>query len=108
MSQHTPGPWIAQQTAYEGHASGAWYILAPKGPDARSPSVAHVKQSTIQPMEANARLIAAAPAMLEALEDLVSLAEHAMRDANRDGGEYDIAEDLKAARAALRAAKGEA
>ena len=62
--QHTPGPWSARKTNYEGHASGAWYIHAPNGTDARSPCVAHIKRSTIQPMAANARLIAAAPELL--------------------------------------------
>lgn len=69
-AQHTPGPWIARKTPYEGHASGAWYICAPNGQDARSPCVAHVKRSTVQPMEANARLIATAPELLSFAQDI--------------------------------------
>jgi hypothetical protein len=52
-------------------------------------------------------MFAAAPKLLEELQNLVDLAEGAMRAANRDGGEYDIAELLKAPRAAIAAANGE-
>lgn len=40
----------------------------------------------------------------ELVGDLASLAESAMRDANRDGAEYDIAAELADARAALATA----
>jgi len=53
--------------------------------------------------EANARLIAAAPELLEALEDLASLAEAAMREV----GEYDIEAELADARAAIAKATGD-
>jgi len=53
---------------------------------------------------ANAHLIAAAPDMYEALQDLIALAEHAMREA----GDYDINGELEDARAALAKARGEA
>lgn len=36
------------------------------------------------------------------LGDLIGLAEAAMRDANRDGAEYDINEELTDAREALK------
>jgi hypothetical protein len=52
-------------------------------------------------------MFAAAPKLLEELQSLVELAESAMRAANRDGGEYDIAELLKEPRAAIAAANGE-
>ena len=51
---------------------------------------------------ANARLSAAAPDLLEALEDLASLAEAAMREV----GEYDIEAELADARAAIAKATG--
>jgi len=39
-------------------------------------SIAHVGERTVEENEANARLIAAAPDLLEALKDLVALCEH--------------------------------
>jgi len=48
-------------------------------------------------------LIAAAPELLEALEDLASLAEAAMREV----GEYDIEAELTDARAAIAKATGD-
>jgi len=55
---------------------------------------------------ANARLIAAAPELLEALADLIGLAKAAMGEANRDGAEYEIEEELSTARAAIAKAEG--
>lgn len=57
--------------------------------------------------EEDARLIAAAPELLEALDDLIHLAESAMLRANYDGGEYDIDGELSDARAAIAKALGE-
>ena len=44
--------------------------------------------------------------LLEALEDLVSLAESAMYEAGRTGADYDIDGELEDARAAIAKAKG--
>lgn len=44
-------------------------------------------------------------ALVEALEDLVGLAEQAMREASKSGAEYDIAGELQAAKHALALAK---
>ena len=64
------------------------------------------------PDEDDANLIAAAPELLEALEDVVSLAQSAMRLAalSTDGYELDHKGDyidLKEAKAAIAKAKGE-
>ena len=61
--KHTPGPWVAED--YAGAGSVPWYV------------VPHDHKGTIAALtgldaEANARLIAAAPDMLEALQALVS------------------------------------
>lgn len=40
--------------------------------------------------------------LVEALDDLIVLAESAMHAANRDGGEYDVDEALADARGALK------
>lgn len=57
--------------------------------------------------EANAALMSAAPDLVEALEDLIGLAEIAMGEANNDGGEYDIEGELEDARAAIGKAYGD-
>ena len=54
-----------------------------------------------------AALAASHDRLVEALDDLAALAEHAMNLANRDGGEFNIDAELKAARADLAAARGE-
>lgn len=66
-TKHTPGPWNAVELSYN---SSAYYIYG-SGKDKRSLAVAHIPRSTIQPMEANARLIAAAPDLLAALKLLL-------------------------------------
>lgn len=73
-------------------------------------TIASVKWPVDNPEEffANCQLLAAAPDLYRELENLVELAEAAMRTANRDGGEYDIEAELAGARAALRKARGEA
>ena len=94
---HTPGPW-------ERHETGA--IVGPKLDDKPvwlRPVIARFETGV---KEADARLIAAAPELLEALEDLVELAKCAMQTANGDIGEYDINEELKQARAAIAKARG--
>lgn len=44
----------------------------------------------------------AALACVEQLRDILPLLNHAMLEANRDGAEYDRAEELRAPKAALR------
>ena len=83
-SQHTPGPWSQKGRDI---FSGTTYI-------------ADVKANRLVPpeeAEANARLIAAAPELLEALRDLVS-----PYDGNMDGAPTSI----KLARAAIAKAGG--
>ena len=63
-TKHTPGPWQAQDYWIIGCVEDSWDIMA--GADTACPwRVAKVFRS-----EANARLIAAAPEMYEALPDL--------------------------------------
>jgi len=69
MSQHTPGPWEVQKTSHL-----EIYITQPHNLPNRKPGFyAEVRRFTPNSaeVEANARLIAAAPEMLKALEMLV-------------------------------------
>lgn len=93
--QHTPGPWKAMTGTYE---QGKYHkIIGPKG----LTDSFHVLIGG-QNMEADARLIAAAPALKE-------LAEAIVREAGLN--DYDIYDRMKRyqkqARAALAQAKGE-
>jgi len=84
--QHTPGPWRASIYCIWGGINGDTYVAGTQtaiGADAQ---------------EANARLIAAAPELLEALEAVVACWNH------HDVGKAYV-EDL--ARAAIAKAKGE-
>ena len=76
MIGHTPGPWRARRNSH------FWEVCPERGGDEGIPfSVADVCSS--EPgdpdgglQEANARLIAAAPELLEALEDAMRSARH--------------------------------
>jgi len=67
-AKHTPGPWHLEEMGYN---SSSYYIRGSSESGDRltigKGAVAHIPRSTANPMEANARLIAAAPELLEAL-----------------------------------------
>ena len=85
VTQHTPGPWEAQDTAgHDIHGQTAIY-------DAGGKDVAIVYDG-----DANARLIAAAPDLLKALKGMVA---HESRCDEK-------CPDLANARAAIKAAEG--
>lgn len=86
MSKHTPGPWVASLTLGYGEAGEHGIPIAREKDDLL---VAHVYGA------ANARLIAAAPDLLEALELVVDITERAGLGA------------VLNARAAIAKAKGE-
>ena len=101
MSAHTPGPWRMVRFEFlEGEELEVaryrhpdwWEVRSNPDKDYRSMGVSgHIG-------EANARLIAAAPDLLEALEDVVKQVL---------GAEADMWLDIKQARAAIAKAKGE-
>ena len=69
MSKHTAGPWLYTQEGVD-----AFGIVKPDGH-----SVVHLvalhNSTSARELPANARLIAAAPDLLEALQDMVEIAE---------------------------------
>lgn len=94
ISKHTPGPWTLDDRGYK-------YIVSKSGNGYITRDVCRLDGSTMAALaqEANARLIAAAPELLEALELLVD-------NPYRDGIESD--ERLRRiGRAAIAKAKGE-
>ena len=70
---HTPGPWIVSPARFDrpvsaGPVTFTFYVRAP---DRQGDS-----QSVLDEAHANARLIATAPDLLEAVEYFVGIAEH--------------------------------
>ena len=92
--KHTPGPWFAtKDSAYNAicHVGRAWNIGT------------YLALSNFGDVDADARLIASAPDLLEALNSLVtSLAD------NDDEGLIEHAPQMQAARAAIAKATGAA
>ena len=107
MSKHTPGPWYADKiqdrAAFNIFTPGqctALLTLEPGKYDGADPRVGSV--------EANARLIAAAPDLLEALRALLAVAPYHAPGAAHGvmGAEERHASAIKAARAAIAKAEG--
>lgn len=89
-TKHTPGPWTI--IGVDGFASGIW------GPDAEDvvPDGSSMRQ-------ADARLIAAAPDLLEALEDFVAFYEEFL---GRDSEDLQKTRQYHGAKAAIAKARG--
>jgi len=85
LAQHTPGPWSFTVSAESGGNPSAWNIIAPCGG-----VVAETGSGTD---DANARLIAAAPELLAALQNILA-------------ANPDLAEVADEARAAIAKATG--
>jgi len=104
--KHTPGPWMAicDGTSSEMQQGwGTWWIKNKYESPICLIRRAHVAR-TPEITDANARLIAAAPELFEALEDLM----WRFVDDDKDINEPDeIAPDIAFARAALAKARGE-
>ena len=106
--QHSPGPWVVEIHIPRGSADAEYNVLAPN-PDHGRKSVCYSGRylSVARGLddEANARLIAAAPEMLEALKEIHKLwccpAPKTMRDWS---ARCDVMADY--ARAAIAKAEG--
>ena len=99
MNKHTPGPWIAVR----GYAY--WEVEPQRKGGERKPPYQIADTCSSDPanpdkglQEANARLIAAAPELLEALENLLKVHE------GEGGTQYNAADIV---RAAIAKARGE-
>ena len=115
MNKHTPGPWFAVAD------KGQTIIRTSRSSAAFSPLaiVKGDKRDTLKDQEANARLIAAAPDLLEALEALADSAPSACCvDFHHKPGDYHDADEscpaldryeaaCLSARAAIARARGE-
>lgn len=105
-AQHTPGPWYYDNQDYVREISTD-YCIARIFDDNAHPMPEYVENL---PKQANARLIAAAPELLGALEAIVEqcsleLKEHIFYAA--DGCKVNVNSFKVAARAAIKRARGE-
>lgn len=99
MAGHTPGPWTAAPMVR--HADNAFYITATPNGNNSEKEVAVVGPCLAKTTAANARLIAAAPDLLDALEALAKLTFES-------GLTADNTDDWRQARVAIAKARGEA
>jgi hypothetical protein len=112
MSTHTPGPWFAQRAIGTDDMDCGWHIEPEmvdykyRGMVASVGDAEHIGGITHDERDANARLIAAAPDLLDALTRLVDRAL-AYLDGYVMSGQITRA-DVEIARAACAKAKGEA
>ena len=91
--QHTPGPWA--YIVPDGYVVRHPQIYSDFGPVANA---TWLGENKLDQLKANARLIAAAPELLEALEEIVSAAD--------GDGWSQLDADLRKARAAIAKATG--
>jgi hypothetical protein len=101
MSGHTPGAWTLFQDGANTYRFEVG-VLSPKGARIITARIPTPRRSPGE-CEANARLIAAAPALLDALRRLTALVEEP-----RQPNPWETDAVLMAARAALAAAVGDA
>jgi hypothetical protein len=99
-TQHTPGPWHFTNELNAKRARGKFLTVLPVGDDC---PVADVNRHRGPSSEANARLIAAAPDLLTALQDAVNV----FLDADKAPGQVLLTGDRREAwEAAVSKAKG--
>lgn len=100
MTAHTPGPWTYEYENSDALSGGCWYsIKAVGGDDDLLWFPYNGPRSSGEREEANARLMAAAPELLDAARTALEWAER-YEDLCDEGGGI-IAQDLSAVRAAI-------
>ena len=102
MTKHTPGPWKAfpdNGNLVRNVAGGGGTVAHVQGHPAKYQTVKDYHEI----VEANARLIAAAPELLEALEELIDQCIHAEGSMDYNYGKFE----LERAEKAIAKAKGE-
>ena len=108
MSGYTPGPWHLEKAIGTGDVDCGWHVepevidFRYRGMVASLSDAEHIKGITKAERDANARLIAAAPDLLDALQALVDLAD----DADNEVDLWNYAAEFDAARAAIAKATG--
>ena len=102
MTDHTPGPWRIRDR------DDTWEIYSPGHDEIEAPWGVCDLTYTGGNSEANARLIAAAPAMLAALADAEDFIERTLEHGTIDAdSRVDLTESMKRVHAAIAAASKE-
>ena len=99
MKQHTPGPWAIESPDISG---APFRVRKSENHPQGDLTICHVNPYLAYESEANARLIASAPEMLQALE---SCLDYLLMDSMI---EEDAAPEIESIRKAIAKAKGEA
>lgn len=111
MSKHTPGPWKLQnETIYALDENGVvnrFSVSVQEGYVRSSRNYMHNVRTPKAELQANARLIAAAPDMLKALVGLSGILATAESNASGNPEWEYVSARINAARAAIAAATGE-
>ena len=103
-AKHTPGPWELEEWEFDYGPTGDFSIYQSRSKTPRMPIACVQLPFNGKRTEANARLIAAAPELLEALQAVLRSfpTDRDMRDAGWERAEIDLAcRDYEAARAAI-------
>ena len=95
MGKHIPGPWVTSE-------HDARRVLSSRGTP-----LARTEGHGIEANEANARLIASAPALLEALEAMTETYTRLVNSGDAGNWDPETEDSVIKARAAIAAAKGE-
>ena len=104
MSKHTPGPWThGKSVPFEGAMER--FVISQAEGAGYTPGFSDVAETVfcerLDVQESNARLIAAAPELLEALQNLMERVQY-----DKDAKNW-FTDEQKAARAAIAKATGE-
>jgi len=100
MSKHTPGPWSSKAEALlvEAHGEQKWNMAIVEGEQASCELVALAFGYSPEGVSRRARLIAAAPDLLDTLRDAIEALEEVEFD---NDPPYSFVKMLEAARAAI-------
>jgi hypothetical protein len=109
MSKHTPGPWVWDGNVcdYNIDQEAPWLVTSEYHKDQRLPSGVILGGQIQCHSEANARLIAAAPELLEALKDLLDHYTSLVNSGDAGNWDAETEGEVIATRAAIAKAEGE-
>lgn len=110
LAQHTPGPWLYGQNRFQAARGDQWEVGLSPGSEIGSDGVIGSRGSNFMLVggicrEADARLMAAAPAMLAALKALDAMYRRIAPD-DPNGLDPALHPAWKACKAAIAAAEG--